>query len=130
MKYLIVFTLASSLWGRDIPVKISSDSPDAAQTLLEKLNDAGKDQGLQFVSSEPSGRPDYKLVIQWRRGGPGYQPPTAEVQVFADDNSPLYAVTKRSYGLTRTGAVGRCARFIVQDMVRRGPRVAPSIPSK
>ena len=116
---ILVAGLAASLWGRDIAVRISSDSPQAAGTLLRQMNGAGKVRDLHFVQADGSAPADYKLVVQWRTGGPGFQHPTAEVQVFAADNSPLYSVSRRGFKLTRSSALSRCVDYLVRDLSQR-----------
>jgi hypothetical protein len=120
MKLLLLLTLALTVQAREVTVKISSDDPKAAATLLEGLNKKGKAHGLTF-RGESHAAPQYRMVVQWRHGGPGYQHPTAEVLVFSSEKELMYTVSRRGFKLTRSSALIRCAEFIVRDLARTRP---------
>ena len=120
MKLFLLLTLALTMQAREVTVKISSDDPKAAASLLEGLNRKCKAHGLAF-REESQAPPQYRMVVQWRHGGPGFQHPTAEVLVFSSANELMYTVSRRGFKLTRSSALIRCAEFVVRDLARTRP---------
>ena len=97
-----------------IDVHIGSDSDRAAAVLLEELNKKGAEQDLSFRLNEDEF--SIKFIITWRRGGAGYKRPWARVDVYDRDGMPLFSVDREGRLFTRRGAVGRCAKQIVERL--------------
>ena len=97
-----------------IDVHIGSDSDRAAAVLLEALNKKGAEHNLSFRLNEDEF--SIKFIITWRRGGAGYKRPWARVNVYNRDGMPLFSVDREGRLFTRRGAVGRCAKQIVEQL--------------
>jgi hypothetical protein len=118
MKTILILCISiGTICAADIPVRISSDSRDAADVLLHQLQARGAKHGVNFSRTDDPGA-KYQLVVSWLSGGPGFRVPSATVQVFGHDNAPIYSVTRCGF-LTRGNAVGQCAEFLVEDLSKR-----------
>lgn len=115
MKIILALAFAASVWGADINVRISSDSPQAAEAVWRSLNKQGQALNLRFVRAAEATTPDYTLVVTWQRFAP-----MALIQVYGRDNTPLYSVWKRG-AFTRGSAVSRCVAVLVRDLSHRAP---------
>ena len=95
-----------------IDIRIGSNSDKAAAVLLEKLNEKGAERGLSFRRSEDDF--DFKLIVTWRHGRSHGRAPRARVDVYDRAGMPQLTVDREGRGFTRSSAVGRCAKELVE----------------
>ena len=112
---LLICLFGALLQAADIPVRISSDSPDAAKVFELKLETEGAKHNIQFTRTNSTSAAQFHFVVSWLSGGPGFRVPMATVQIHGKDGAPLYTVTRRGF-LTRGNAVGQCVNFIVDAL--------------